>query len=42
MSQQPKGNILARLYKWVYDGLSRTYWMGVQFTYPKRFVSPLG
>ena len=42
MSQQPKGNILARLYRWVYDGLSRTYWMGVQFTYPKRFVSPLG
>jgi len=41
MTQQ-EGNIISRLYKWVYDGLQRTYWMAVSFTYPKRFVSPLG
>ena len=43
MSQQSRqGNVVARLYQWVKDGLSRTYWMGISFTYPKRFVSPLG
>ena len=43
MSQpQEKGNLLTRLNRSINDGLSRTYWMGVQLTYPKRFVSPLG
>ena len=41
MSQQ-KGNVVTRLYKWIYNGLERTVYMGVQYTYPKRFVSPLG
>ncbi len=40
--QQPKGNVVTRLYDWIKDGLDRTYWMGISFTYPKRFVSPLG
>ena len=40
--QQPRENVVSRLYQWVKDGLSRTYWMGINFTYPKRFVSPLG
>ncbi len=31
-----------RLYKWIYKGLERTVYMGVQYTYPKRFVNPLG
>ncbi|HKT22782.1 MAG TPA: hypothetical protein VJR06_09275, partial [Nitrososphaerales archaeon] len=35
-------NIISRLYHWIYDGLERTVWMGVQYTYPRRFVSPLG
>ncbi|MDG7006962.1 MAG: cytochrome bc complex cytochrome b subunit [Nitrososphaerota archaeon] len=40
--QQPKGNVVSRLYQWIKNGLDRTYWMGISFTYPKRFVSPLG
>ena len=39
---QQKGNVLERLYRWLYNGLERTVYMGVQYTYPKRFVSPLG
>jgi len=44
MSQQPKErkNVVVRLYDWIKDGLERTVYMGVQYTYPKRFVSPLG
>ncbi|HEV2227300.1 MAG TPA: cytochrome b N-terminal domain-containing protein, partial [Nitrososphaerales archaeon] len=43
MSQPaPKGNIIFRLYRWLMDGLERTVYIGVQYTYPKRFVSPLG
>ena len=42
MSQQPKGNVVSRLYKWIVNGLERTVYMGIQYTYPKRFVSPLG
>ena len=41
MSQE-KENVISRLYKWAYNGLERTVYMGVQYTYPKRFVSPLG
>ena len=37
-----KGNVVTRLYQWIKDGLDRTVYMGVQYTYPKRFVSPLG
>jgi len=39
---QEKGNVVSRLYQWIKDGLDRTVYMGVQYTYPKRFVSPLG
>jgi ubiquinol-cytochrome c reductase cytochrome b subunit len=43
MSQpQEKGNVVSRLYEWVKNGLERTVYMGVQYTYPKRFVSPMG
>ncbi len=43
MSQQPPNrNIISKLYHWIVDGLERTVYMGVQYTYPKRFVSPLG
>jgi len=43
MSQpKEKENVVSRLYQWIKDGLGRTVYMGVQYTYPKRFVSPLG
>ncbi len=43
MSQPPeKKNVISRLYEWILNGLERTVYMGVQYTYPKRFVSPLG
>jgi len=43
MSQQKEqGNVVSRLYQWVKNGLDRTVYMGIQYTYPKRFVSPLG
>jgi ubiquinol-cytochrome c reductase cytochrome b subunit len=41
--QQPDNrNVVSRLYHWIVDGLERTVYMGVQYTFPKRFVSPLG
>ena len=43
MTQAPeRKNVVSRLYRWIYDGLERTVWMGIQYTYPRRFVSPLG
>ena len=44
MSEQEDtgGNVLVRLYRWLYNGLERTVYMGIQYTYPRRFVSPLG
>ena len=43
MSQQKEQeNVVSRLYQWVKKGLDRTVYMGIQYTYPKRFVSPLG
>ncbi len=42
---QPSGpesrNLVSKLYHWFVDGLDRTVWMGIQYTFPKRFVSPL-
>lgn len=35
-------NPIAKLYDWFVNGLERTVFMGVQYTFPKRFVSPLG
>jgi len=35
-------NPIAKLYDWLVKGLDRTVYMGVSYTYPKRFVSPLG
>ncbi len=37
----PKRNIVSKLYHWLVDGLERTVFIGVQYTFPKRFVSPL-
>jgi len=43
MSQQKEqDNVVSRLYQWIKNGLDRTVYMGIQYTYPKRFVSPLG
>ncbi len=37
-----EGNVVSRLYHWITGGLERTVYMGVKYTFPKRFVSPLG
>jgi len=34
-------NVISKLYHWLVDGLERTVYIGVQYTFPKRFVSPL-
>jgi ubiquinol-cytochrome c reductase cytochrome b subunit len=40
---QPENrNIFSKLYHWFVDGLERTVFMGIKYTFPKRFVSPLG
>ena len=41
-TQPPKRNLVSKLYHWLTDGLQRTVYMGIQYTFPKRFVSPLG
>jgi ubiquinol-cytochrome c reductase cytochrome b subunit len=42
LSQPPqKRNVISELYHWLVDGLERTVYIGVQYTFPKRFVSPL-
>jgi len=35
-------NSLVRLFRWIYAGLDRTIFMGLKFTFPAKFVSPLG
>src|SRR5919204_5374334 len=35
-------NSLVRFFRWVYAGVERTIFMGMKFTFPGRFVSPLG
>lgn len=35
-------NSLTRFFRWVYAGVERTIFMGMKFTFPGRFVSPLG
>jgi ubiquinol-cytochrome c reductase cytochrome b subunit len=40
--EEKGGNVVVRFYRWLYNGLERTVYMGVQYTYPRRFVSPLG
>src|SRR6266508_836912 len=37
-----KENSLTRFLWWVYTGVERTIFMGLKFTFPSRFVSPLG
>jgi ubiquinol-cytochrome c reductase cytochrome b subunit len=37
-----KENSLTRFLRWVYAGVERTIFMGLKFTFPSRFVSPLG
>lgn len=33
---------IVRFFKWLYGGLERTLFLGMKFTFPSRFVSPLG
>jgi ubiquinol-cytochrome c reductase cytochrome b subunit len=35
-------NSLVRFLRWIYAGVERTIFMGLKFTFPGRFVSPLG
>ena len=35
-------NGIVRFFKWLWEGLERTLFLGVKFTFPSRFVSPLG
>lgn len=35
-------NSLTRFFRWTYAGVDRTIFMGLKFTFPGRFVSPLG
>src|SRR6476619_7283559 len=35
-------NSLVRFFRWTYSGVDRTIFMGMKFTFPGRFVSPLG
>jgi len=37
-----RDNSLVRLFRWIYAGLDRTIFMGLKFTFPAKFVSPLG
>ncbi|MBI3841189.1 MAG: cytochrome bc complex cytochrome b subunit [Thaumarchaeota archaeon] len=42
MTKAPgRKNLVSKLYQWIVDGLERTVWIGVKYTFPKRFVSPL-
>jgi ubiquinol-cytochrome c reductase cytochrome b subunit len=41
-AEPERENPVLRLYHWIIDGLERTVFRGVQYTFPKRFVSPLG
>lgn len=42
MSIQKGENGLVRFFKWLWQGLERTIFVGIKFTYPSRFVSPMG
>jgi ubiquinol-cytochrome c reductase cytochrome b subunit len=35
-------NSLVGFFRWLYAGIERTIFMGMKFTFPSRFVSPLG
>ncbi len=37
-----KENSLATFFRWLYGGVERSIFMGIKFTFPSRFVSPLG
>jgi ubiquinol-cytochrome c reductase cytochrome b subunit len=41
MTQPQNQNVISKLYHWLVDGLDRTVYVGVQYTFPKRFVNPL-
>lgn len=41
-SLHSEDNSLVRLFKWIYAGFDRTIFMGLKFTFPTKFVSPLG
>lgn len=42
VSSLSRDNSLVRLFKWIYAGFDRTIFMGLKFTIPTKFVSPLG
>jgi ubiquinol-cytochrome c reductase cytochrome b subunit len=42
VSLHNQDNSLVRLFKWIYTGFDRTIFMGLKFTLPTKFVSPLG
>ena len=42
VSLHNQDNSLVRLFKWIYAGFDRTIFMGLKFTLPTKFVSPLG
>ncbi len=42
VSLHNQDNSLVRLFKWIYSGFDRTIFMGLKFTLPTKFVSPLG
>ncbi len=35
-------NGLVRFFKWIWDRLERTIFLGIKFTFPSRFVNPMG
>ena len=37
-----KDNSLVLFFRWLYAGVERSIFMGIKFTFPSRFVSPLG
>ena len=42
MTTQSDKNPIEKLFDWFVDGLERTVFIGIRYTFPKRFVSPLG
>ncbi len=41
-SDPERRNLVSKLYYWIVDGLERTVFIGIKYTFPKRFVSPMG
>lgn len=41
-TEQKNEDGITRFFKWLWAGLDRTMFLGLKFTFPSRFVSPLG